>query len=61
MCKLLVGSPKVIMLGMEDHPDRPIAVHVERAGDRPDCPGCVSRPEVKGRKAVVTQGYEPCW
>ena len=50
MCELLVGLPEVIVLGVEDRVDGPIAVHVEQAGERPECPGCTGVLVVKDRR-----------
>jgi len=49
---LLVGLPDVTVLGVEDRPGGPLAVHVEQAGERPDCMGCGARPQVKDRETV---------
>ena len=41
MCELLVGLPDAAVLGVDDDEEgRPIRVHVETSGRRPDCPSC---------------------
>jgi transposase len=52
MCELLVGLPEVVVLGVDDRVDGPIAVHIEQASERPACPGCEARPTVKDRDVV---------
>jgi transposase len=52
VCELLVGLPEVTVLGVDDRPGGPLAVHVEQAGPRPACLGCGSTPAVKDREIV---------
>jgi hypothetical protein len=35
MCELLVGLPAVTVLGIDDEPGEPLAVHVETKTERP--------------------------
>jgi hypothetical protein len=44
--------PEVTVLGVDDRPGGPLAVHVEQAGPRPACLGCGSTPAVKDREMV---------
>jgi len=37
MCELLVGLPDVNVLGIDDEPGEPFAIHVECRGSRPRC------------------------
>jgi transposase len=52
VCELLVGLPKVTVLGVEDSPGEPIRVHVESWGERPACPDCGRAGWVKDRPEV---------
>ena len=52
MCELLVGLPEVRVLAVDDRRGEPIRVHVEQAGDRPDCLGCGTLAKVKDRDVV---------
>ena len=42
MCELLVGLPAVTVLGIDDEPGEPLAVHVETKTERPRCRTCGS-------------------
>src|SRR5262245_13040287 len=52
MCELLVGLPDVNVLGVTDHPARPLRVNIESWRERPSCPACGSVAEVKDRPEV---------
>ena len=52
MCELLVGLPEVRVLAVDDRRGEPIRVHVEQAGERPDCLGCGTPGKVKDRDVV---------
>jgi len=53
MCALLVGLPDVNVIGVADHDDQPLRVHVESAAGVVGCAGCGSRAWSKGRRPVV--------
>ena len=54
MCELLVGLPDVAVLGVDgDEEGRPIRVHVETSGRRPDCPCCGVVAVAKDRAPVT--------
>jgi len=52
MCELLVGLPAVTVLGIDDEPGEPLAVHVETKIERPGCRTCGSFAIVKDRSLV---------
>jgi hypothetical protein len=55
MCELLVGLPAVTVLGIDDEPGEPLAVHVETKSpktERPGCRTCASFAIVKDRPLV---------
>jgi transposase len=52
MCELLVGLPDVNVLGVSDHPARPLRIHIESRRERPSCRACGSAAEVKDRPEV---------
>ena len=55
MCELLVGLPVVTVLGIDDEPSEPLAVHVETKTERPRCRTCGSFAIVKDRPLVHTR------
>src|SRR5262245_12556052 len=52
MCELLVGLPEVNVLGVTDHPGRPLRIVIESRRPRPPRGGCGGRAEVKDRPEV---------
>jgi transposase len=50
--ELLVGLPEVKFLGVDDHVDGHVVVHVQQAGERPACIGCGTMPTIKDRPVV---------
>ena len=53
VCELIVGLPAVRVLGVEDEPGEPLAVHVETRGARPSCPRCAGGVWFKDADVVV--------
>jgi transposase len=59
MCELLVGLPEVTVLGVTDTGER-LRVEVETRAERPPCPGCGRRAQVKDRDMVELTDL-PCF
>lgn len=52
MCELLIGLPDINVLGVVDHDDGPLEIHVESHADR-TCIGCGQRGWIKQRSEIT--------
>jgi hypothetical protein len=55
MCELLVGLPKVVVLGIDDVAHGSLRVHIETLGERAGCTGCGVFARVKDGRWVTEQ------